>query len=147
MITTLPRLVRIGDLARLTGLSIPHLRRLADEGVIPTCRRGPGHHRLFPLEEATQRVREIIESFILSNLRWTHECATIDNMNDSMITTLPRLVRIGDLARLTGLSIPHLRRLADEGVIPTCRRGPGHHRLFPLEEATQRVREIINRNW
>lgn len=82
-----------------------------------------------------------------SNLRWTDGCATIDNMNDSMITTLPRLVRIGDLARLTGLSIPHLRRLADEGVIPTCRRGPGHHRLFPLEEATQRVRKIINRNW
>jgi len=69
------------------------------------------------------------------------------DMAESIAPIPNQLVRIGDLARLTGLSIPHLRRLADEGVIPTCRRGPGHHRLFPLEEATQRVREIINRNW
>jgi hypothetical protein len=29
-------LIRIGDLARLTGLSVSHLRRLADAGLIPS---------------------------------------------------------------------------------------------------------------
>ncbi len=54
------------------------------------------------------------------------------------------LIRIGDLAQLTGLPVSYLRRLADAGLIPTYRVGRGHHRRFPRSEAVHKVREVVS---
>ena len=59
-------------------------------------------------------------------------------------TDIQLLIRIGDLARLTGVTIPYLRRLADEGLVHTCRVGSGRHRRFPRDETIRRVRELLN---
>lgn len=57
------------------------------------------------------------------------------------------LIRIGELAKLTGLTVSHLRRLADARLIPACRVGPGCHRRFPRDDAVQRIREVIKQRW
>ena len=53
------------------------------------------------------------------------------------------LIRIGELAKLTGLTVSHMRRLADARLIPACRVGPGYHRRFPRDDAVQRIREVF----
>ncbi|MFH0980502.1 MAG: helix-turn-helix domain-containing protein [Planctomycetota bacterium] len=65
-------------------------------------------------------------------------------MSDPKVEFAVPLVRIGDLSRLTGVPVTHLRRLADGGHIPTCRVGPGFHRRFPKDEAVQQVRKALN---
>lgn len=59
---------------------------------------------------------------------------------------IPLLIRIGSLARLTGVPVMHLWRLADNGLIPTCRVRRGCDRRFPRDEAIQRVREVLRLN-
>jgi excisionase family DNA binding protein len=82
----------------------------------------------------------------LLNLRPRTRCAMLSMMTHDTATPV-ELIRIGDLARLTGLSVSHLRRLADAGLIPSCRSGPGDHRRFPRDIAVQRVRKLVNLIW
>lgn len=46
---------------------------------------------------------------------------------------MSRLIRIGDVAGLMGLSVSRVRQLANEGAIPS-RRTEGGHRVFDLDE-------------
>lgn len=46
---------------------------------------------------------------------------------------MSRLIRIGDIAQLMGLSVSRVRQLTDEGAIPS-RRTQGGHRVFDLDE-------------
>ncbi len=59
-------------------------------------------------------------------------------------TETPTLIRIGALARLTGVPVTHLRRLADAGLLPTCRVGPGFHRRFVRDESVRRVCQLMH---
>jgi len=54
-----------------------------------------------------------------------------------------RLIRIGELSKLSGLPVSTLRRLADERRIPAYRIGDGTHRLFPLTSALESVRTVL----
>ena len=68
----------------------------------------------------------------------------IELMIESAFDTVAQLIRIGSLAKLTGVPVTHLRRLANAGLIRSCRVGPGYHRRFPKTEAIRQVREILH---
>jgi DNA-binding transcriptional MerR regulator len=55
-----------------------------------------------------------------------------------------RLVRIGTVARMTGLPITLIRRLADDGLLPVCRPGSKRHRRFPFTQTIQRAHELMH---
>jgi len=67
----------------------------------------------------------------------------LHDVNDALQNSRDRLVRIGTIARMTGLPITYLRRLADEGLLPVCRRGCRCHRRFPCGETIDRARTLM----
>ncbi len=65
-------------------------------------------------------------------------------MTDDTTSTAEPLVRIGDVAKATGLPVRFIRRIADEGLLPVFRPGKGRHRRFPIYKVVRCAREVMN---
>jgi DNA-binding transcriptional MerR regulator len=55
-----PRYIRIGELARLAGVTPYCIRKWTSEGLIPHVKR-PGERLLYPEDEAMEAIRLILE--------------------------------------------------------------------------------------
>lgn len=77
-------------------------------------------------------------------MRATLLSAILDNMDNTIRKQTKELVRIGTLAQQMGLPVPSLRRLADKGLVPVYRIGPGFHRRFLPREAVQRLQQLLH---
>ena len=68
----------------------------------------------------------------------------VESMTDDTTITAEPLVRIGDVAKATGLPVRFIRRMSDEGLLPVFRTGEGRHRRFPIYRVVRRAREVMN---
>ena len=87
---------------------------------------------------------ETIESYKMQELALQVEMRYIQGMEQEINKNPAQLIRIGALAKLTGVPVSHIRRLADEGRISAFRVDAGRHRRFVCDQAIQQVRCVMN---
>jgi len=53
-----------------------------------------------------------------------------------------RMIRIGELARMAGVTSHYIRKWSKQGRIPNSKR-PGEQRLYPEDEALEAIQQLL----